>query len=344
MNSPFARLLLDEPLAGIGLVPAPANERGTGVRYEGDGRRSEGWFYAWSLGCGAVVAACDFTMLKSSPFSISFRNYFAVRHETAGLLPPSEVKAFLETNPRQGAVVLPKGCRCAYVEVEYYDEYCLRTLGSTVPEALGRTAALLQTMNDRCTWSASVVRVLRSIEDTTARGIAADLLYRGAVDELMSGVLHMQHDREGSVSPLDRQAIARVVTHIREHADRSIRQEELLTLASMGATKFKHLFKAMTGMTATEYVTEVRMDRARNLLLDAGLGVEEVARRCGYEAPTSFATVFRKRTGLSPRAWRQRARVSFSDDPQAVVQARAGHGAAGQERSGTAGSGVPAAR
>lgn len=319
-NSSFAAGLFDVPLAGIGLMRSSENRWDTGVCYRGDGRRSFGWFHAWSYGCDFVVVRCDFTMARTLPFSIDFRSYFAVRREVAGLLAPAEAKAFLETNPRPAAMMMPQGCRCRYTEIEYYDGYCERNLGGSVAAALGPVAESLQHLNDRGAWSGDVMRILRMIEESDARGRAADLFLRGAADELMSGILRLQHEREGGISPLDRRAILLAADHIQSHVDRQIRQDELLAITNMGATKFKRLFKALMGETPSGYIVGARVERAQGLLLDGGLGIDEIAQACGYGQPTSFSTMFRNRTGFSPREWRRFVRVSFSGDPQTAVR------------------------
>lgn len=319
-NSTFAADLFDIPLAGIGLMRSSESRWGTGVCYRGDGRRSFGWFHAWSSGCDFVVVRCDFTMVETLPFSIDFRSYFAVRREEAGLLAPAEAKAFLETNPRPAAMMLPRGCRCRYTEIEYYDGYCERNLGGSVAAALGPVAESLQHLNDHGTWSGDIMRVLHMIEESDARGRAADLFLRGVADELMSGILRLQHEKERGISPLDRRAILLAADHIQSHVDRQIRQDELLSITNMGATKFKRLFRALMGETPSGYIAGARVERAQGLLLDESLGIDEIAHACGYEQPTSFSTMFRNRTGLSPREWRRFVRVSFSNDPQAAVR------------------------
>jgi len=59
------------------------------------------------------------------------------------------------------------------------------------------------------------------------------------------------------------------------------------------------LFPAETGMTFTEWRTQVRMRAALRLLAD-GTPVSTVARRVGYRSPSAFATAFRRVTGQAP--------------------------------------------
>src|SRR6059058_5717701 len=56
--------------------------------------------------------------------------------------------------------------------------------------------------------------------------------------------------------------------------------------------------------TFREHLTRVRMERAAELLRDAGLTVREVAHRVGYRQPAQFAKAFRRHQGLAPSAFR----------------------------------------
>lgn len=343
----FVNETFDDALARIGLLPAPpvTGEAG-GVLYRGDGVRSTGWYWAWSLGREAVVASCDFTLLCSCEFSFDFHRYFAVRRERAGLLPPCEARAFLETRSRPAALLLPRGIRFAYTEVEYADEYCRANLGGGLTEVLGPVAAVLQATGERGAWRPEVVSLLKALEETarthagqTSRSglsrascASDELILQGSVDALMGQVLRMEGDRIGSVGRDDAFGIAAVVEHIRAHLDEPLRQEDFLALSRMGKTKFKSVFKAVMGKTAAGFVAETRIEHACQLLLDGSMAVTDVARACGYESPTSFSAAFRRRTGLSPRAWRRRARIAFSGDPQAFV--RLAQGIKGMEREG----------
>ncbi len=65
------------------------------------------------------------------------------------------------------------------------------------------------------------------------------------------------------------------------------------------------LMKRETGKSAVKYVTTVKMERARKLLLDSDLRIGEIAERLGFEDVDYFSKVFRKATGVSPRKFRR---------------------------------------
>jgi AraC family transcriptional regulator, regulatory protein of adaptative response / methylphosphotriester-DNA alkyltransferase methyltransferase len=59
--------------------------------------------------------------------------------------------------------------------------------------------------------------------------------------------------------------------------------------------------------TFREHLTQVRMERAAELLARRSLTVREVAHRVGYRQPAQFAKAFRRHKGLAPSAFRARA-------------------------------------
>jgi two-component system response regulator YesN len=64
-------------------------------------------------------------------------------------------------------------------------------------------------------------------------------------------------------------------------------------------------FKARYHCGIYEYVLQKRMERARELLRDPDIRIQDVARRVGYADNNYFSKAFRSYYGISPSAWRQ---------------------------------------
>ena len=65
------------------------------------------------------------------------------------------------------------------------------------------------------------------------------------------------------------------------------------------------LFRQTVQMSPSEYLTNYRLTRAAELLMITDLSVESVARSCGYQDAMVFSKNFKKKTGLSPSAYRK---------------------------------------
>lgn len=71
---------------------------------------------------------------------------------------------------------------------------------------------------------------------------------------------------------------------------------------------FSPLFKSHTGMTFVEYLTALRIDRAKELLSTTDMKSYEIAARIGFTDAHYFSLTFRKQTGASPSEYRESAR------------------------------------
>lgn len=74
----------------------------------------------------------------------------------------------------------------------------------------------------------------------------------------------------------------------------------------LSPTYLANVFKKETGRTIGQYLLELRMQRAKELLGDGMLRLYQIARRVGYTDPNYFAKTFRRVVGVSPREYRER--------------------------------------
>lgn len=81
--------------------------------------------------------------------------------------------------------------------------------------------------------------------------------------------------------------------------------EELAGAVKLNRTSLQKVFRQMYGMTIKEYRMQIRMQEAKNLLLDESRSVTEIAGLCGYANASKFASSFRKIVGMSPVEWRR---------------------------------------
>lgn len=306
------------PLETIGLVLADG-WNGEGSLFEGDGSRCEGWYWAWEARRSFSVVCCDFTLKERLPFCFDSGGYFAVRRERHGLLPQASVSAFLETTPKTSSVLLPKGARFSYTEIEYYDEYCRSVFGERIDKALKPLATSLKGLRNQASWDPEIAEMLGKITPRDIPGPEAGLLYSGIANLVMARLLKMRESLCKGMAEQDRLSIMEVVSYIESNLGGMIRQKNLLEIANMGSTKFKKAFKQVTGLTVTEFVSSERIELAKRLLASQDMSIEEIAHRCGYERATSFSALFTKLVGVSPRTWRSVAKVAFDDDPESKM-------------------------
>ncbi len=100
-------------------------------------------------------------------------------------------------------------------------------------------------------------------------------------------------------------AITRARALITErHADQ-LSLTEIAQSVNMSAFYFCKTFKRATGMTFTEYLARVRVEKVKNLLLNPHKRVSEAAYEAGFQSLSQFNRVFRRIAGQSPSAYRE---------------------------------------
>jgi two-component system response regulator YesN len=82
---------------------------------------------------------------------------------------------------------------------------------------------------------------------------------------------------------------------------------------NMSACYFSVIFKKETGITYINYLTGIRVDKAKALLLNSNMKVYEIAYEVGYDNPTYFSTLFKKITGVSPFDYKKKILSSSRD-------------------------------
>ena len=99
-------------------------------------------------------------------------------------------------------------------------------------------------------------------------------------------------------------------TYIEEHyPDPNLSLNDVATQVHLSSSHFSTVFSHETGQTFKEYLTKLRIERAKALLRTTGLKSFEVAYQSGYNDPHYFSYIFRKHTGLTPRQFRSKSQV-----------------------------------
>ncbi len=95
--------------------------------------------------------------------------------------------------------------------------------------------------------------------------------------------------------------------HQRPEASWSV--ETLAHLAHLSRSRFSERFTELMGTSPMQYVTRVRMHRARELLRERKLTIGELAARLGYQSEPAFARAFKRHVGMAPGAVRRSSRM-----------------------------------
>ncbi|MBU6401054.1 MAG: AraC family transcriptional regulator [Verrucomicrobia bacterium] len=98
--------------------------------------------------------------------------------------------------------------------------------------------------------------------------------------------------------------IARAKEFVREHQGEKVSLVQVAKAVNTSTFYFCKIFKKVTGLNFTDYVARVRIERAKNLLLNPNLRISEIAFEVGFQSLTHFNRVFKKIVGRSPTEYR----------------------------------------
>jgi AraC-like DNA-binding protein len=101
-------------------------------------------------------------------------------------------------------------------------------------------------------------------------------------------------------------AVAKARIYIAEHQGEELSLAQVAQAVNMSAFYFCKTFKKATGMTFTEYLARVRVEKVKNLLLNPHKRVSEAAYEAGFQSLSQFNRVFRRIAGESPSVYRER--------------------------------------
>ena len=105
--------------------------------------------------------------------------------------------------------------------------------------------------------------------------------------------------------------IEETVAYINDHPDADLSLEALAARANLSAIHFHNCFKAASGRTLHRFVEERRLKHAMELLLSTDMTLTEIAFTCGFSSQSYFSYVFKRSTGLTPRAYAKSANSRY---------------------------------
>ena len=91
---------------------------------------------------------------------------------------------------------------------------------------------------------------------------------------------------------------------MQEHFQENIQLDDAARSVGISPYYFSKLFKEQAGVNFIDYLTDLRMEKARDLLTHQNLSIKEVCARCGYADQNYFSRIFKKTVGMTPTEYR----------------------------------------
>ncbi len=122
------------------------------------------------------------------------------------------------------------------------------------------------------------------------------------VDKISKDALFL-HNKNTPKSSVSRNAVINSAKYIEENFSVDIKLEDIAKSVYLHPNYFLKLFKKYFGVSPTKYLMDVRIERAKYLLVTTENSVSEIAKQCGFGSQTYFSYAFKKNVGKSPSAY-----------------------------------------
>jgi AraC-like DNA-binding protein len=99
-------------------------------------------------------------------------------------------------------------------------------------------------------------------------------------------------------------SVQKAIKYIDQHFDQHITLEEISYYVSLSANYFSNMFKKTTGQSFIEYVSRLRIEKSKELLMDLNYTVYQIANAVGYSDARYFSRVFKTVVGKTPTQYR----------------------------------------
>lgn len=113
-------------------------------------------------------------------------------------------------------------------------------------------------------------------------------------------LIHLREGQDGENS-----LVKRIVSYIHKYYQEGISVAEIQKEFSIDARKLPQLFQQYTGLTPLQYIIELRLRDAKNLLRNTNLSIGNIGEEVGYNDAFYFSRIFKKNIGISPKEYRK---------------------------------------
>jgi AraC-like DNA-binding protein len=144
------------------------------------------------------------------------------------------------------------------------------------------------------------------MEESRSRQAGYDFILQSLDTQIAVGLLRTAGKNLPSGSPKygEKENINRSIEFIMANFNRNFSLNEVSAVANLSPYHFIRVFKAQTGKTPYEYLMELKIEKARELLQAGKMTVTEVCYQCGFSNRSHFTAVFKGRVGLTPTSYR----------------------------------------
>lgn len=123
-------------------------------------------------------------------------------------------------------------------------------------------------------------------------------LFQKNINEMLEYITDETEDESG--------IIQKIKNLVEKEYMRDISLNDVAEQVNLAPAYVSYIFKKETGTTLIRYITEIKMEKAKFLLEEGILKINQIARECGYENPSYFNRTFKNYFGITPKQFKER--------------------------------------
>ncbi|MFE5321724.1 response regulator [Paenibacillus sp. NPDC056579] len=190
------------------------------------------------------------------------------------------------------------------------DEAAEKAFQTLFPAIVREDVTVTEVVDAVHAWVSSVILLLKDWDGQVPASMLSESMFeqvhsRGTYLELRAWCYHLhQLAREMLVSfkknANQRPEVQRAIDYIKIHYAEQIRVQDVAHVVNLSENYFSNLFTKEVGKTFSQYLQEIRVEKAKELLRGRKLDWFEVGERVGMDNPKYFSKIFKKYTGCTP--------------------------------------------
>lgn len=145
-----------------------------------------------------------------------------------------------------------------------------------------------------------------AIEILEMLGISHDAEFAG-VHAMVHEIVNATQQTVESIWAGVRPEICAAIDYIENHITEALSIRQVAESVGYHPAYFSSLFKRELGMSYSDFLTSIRIQRAKEMLNHGGLTLQEIAESCGFSDLSYFSTKFKRTVGITPSQWRAKS-------------------------------------
>jgi len=205
-----------------------------------------------------------------------------------------------------------KSCGPDLIVIVVEDKFLREVCSSVYPEYLVQPAAISVNLD-----GSIINQINLFFEEYENRRSGSEYVLRSLNYQIVVSLLRNINGSTGDVNAKNRpnktdpkkcfekENITRAIKYLQKHVAGNFSLKKVSKVANLSPYHFIRVFKAYTGKTPYDYFLDIKVGRARELLIRENKSVTEVCYLCGFNNLSHFTALFKKRVGLSPSVYRK---------------------------------------